>query len=43
VVAATRSLFTGKLDGQNFMPQRTGGCCYISTYTCCIPSSMSCG
>jgi hypothetical protein len=24
VVAATRSLFTGQLDGQKFMPQRTG-------------------
>lgn len=25
VVAATRSLFTGQLDGLKFMPQRTGG------------------
>jgi hypothetical protein len=30
VVAATKSLFSGELDGQQFMPQRTGGCwCYI--------------
>jgi hypothetical protein len=25
VVAATKSLFSGELDGQKFMPQRTGG------------------
>jgi hypothetical protein len=40
VVAATRSLFTGELDGQKFMPQRTGGCCHISKSACCMISAF---